>query len=555
MISMIAALLGGVGIFLVGMILLAEGLKAAAGDALRSILGRFTGTPLAGIGSGAAVSALVQSSSATTLTTIGFVSAGLLTFPQAVGVIIGSNLGTTSTGWIVSLLGLRLQVGLVALPLIGVGAVLRLISGGRRAHLGMALAGFGLIFVGIDTLQAGMASLAERIDPGSFPQPTVLGSAILLAAGVVMTVVMQSSSAAVATTLTALHAGTLDLHQAALLVVGQNLGTTVKAALAAVGASVPAKRTAVAHIGFNVVTAALAVAAVPLLVPFLGGLLADDPAVAVAAFHTVFNLLGVMIVLPVLRPFSRAVEALVPEREMRLTRHLDRSVAEVPAVAVEAARRAVTETADVVLDLARDVVVRGTGGAPDRARRVERARAALNEVRRFLSLVRTPPDMADDYARHLRVLHASDHLDRLLDALEAGGGAPALGLEAETVKNGEEPAARMVELVLEGIDLTREALATQRGAAVGKAGPDVAERMERLSSRVADLRKTYRATTLAEAAGGERLPADAFARVDRVRWMDRLGYHTWRTIHHLRSEELDGVGAPDPSPTYEETSG
>jgi phosphate:Na+ symporter len=109
----------------------------------------------------------VQSSSATTLTTIGFVSAGLLTFPQAVGVIFGAGLGTTSTGWIVSLLGLKLSIGAVALPLVGAGALMRLLGAGRAGAVGLALAGFGLIFVGIDMLQVGMADLAERVDPAS----------------------------------------------------------------------------------------------------------------------------------------------------------------------------------------------------------------------------------------------------------------------------------------------------------------------------------------------------------------------------------------------------
>jgi phosphate:Na+ symporter len=130
---LISLVLGGVGIFLIGMILLTEGLKAAAGGALRAILARFTRGPGSAFLSGAGVTALVQSSSATTLTTIGFVSAGLLTFPQAVGVLLGANVGTTSTGWLVSVLGLKVQVSLVALPAVGLGALLRLLAKGRGA--------------------------------------------------------------------------------------------------------------------------------------------------------------------------------------------------------------------------------------------------------------------------------------------------------------------------------------------------------------------------------------------------------------------------------------
>ncbi|MDL5056917.1 Na/Pi symporter [Geitlerinema calcuttense] len=153
---MIFKLAGGIGIFLVGMLLLTDGLKAFAGDSLKKTLVRFTGAPWKAFMSGTIITALVQSSSATTVTVIGFVSAGLLTFPQALGVVFGASLGTTSTGWLVSALGLKVSIGYYVLPLIGVGALMRLLARGRWRVLGMALAGFGLIFVGIESLQAGM---------------------------------------------------------------------------------------------------------------------------------------------------------------------------------------------------------------------------------------------------------------------------------------------------------------------------------------------------------------------------------------------------------------
>src|SRR5690606_713740 len=141
---MLPAIIGGIGLFILGMILMTEGLRALAGDALRAILERFVRGPLSGLGWGAGITAIVQSSSATTLMTIGFVSAGLLTFPQSIGVIFGANIGTTSTGWIVSTIGLQFKMSEVALPVLGIGVVTRLISGERFAPLGTALAGFAL---------------------------------------------------------------------------------------------------------------------------------------------------------------------------------------------------------------------------------------------------------------------------------------------------------------------------------------------------------------------------------------------------------------------------
>jgi phosphate:Na+ symporter len=349
-----SALIGGVGLFLLGMILLTDGLKAAAGDALRRLLTNFTGGPLKALLSGAGITALVQSSSATTLATIGFVSAGLLTFPQAVGVVFGANLGTTTTGWIVSLLGLKLQLSMLALPMVGAGVLLKLATGGRRASLGLAVAGFGLLFVGIDVLQGGMRDLAGRLDPAGLPGDTLSGRLLLVAIGAAMTVVMQSSSAALATTLAALGAGTIDLHHGAALVIGQNLGTTVTAAIAALGASVPAKRTAVAHIGFNLITGAVALAVLPLLLAAIG-FVRDDPGgpATLAAFHTVINLLGVALLFPFIDRFAGAITRLVPERVALVTRNLDASVAAVPAVAVEATRRTLLEILALAVEAAR----------------------------------------------------------------------------------------------------------------------------------------------------------------------------------------------------------
>jgi phosphate:Na+ symporter len=524
---LISLVLGGVGIFLIGMILLTEGLKAAAGGALRAILARFTRGPGSAFLSGAGVTALVQSSSATTLTTIGFVSAGLLTFPQAVGVLLGANVGTTSTGWLVSVLGLKVQVSLVALPAVGLGALLRLLAKGRGAQWGMALAGFGLIFVGIDLLQAGMEGVAERFDPGSFPGLTLPGRVALVAIGAGMTVVMQSSSAAVATTLTALHAGTIGLEQAALLVVGQNVGTTVKAALASLGASVPARRTALAHILFNVGTAALALLVLPLLLPLTLRVAGEgNPTVAIALFHTAFNLVGVAVVFPVLDPFCRVVERLVPEREPSLVRHLDRSVLEVPPVAVEAARRSAAAVADELFGRCSRML---PGSPPSGVRvgvgDVDPLGQALDRIREFLGQVQTTPDQGPDHLRHLSLLHALDHLERFRPALaELEGGIRGS-------REGRAPAEAAVV-----------ALARELGAALEGRDPQI---LGALSERIADLRRSDRARILEETAEGRISPARARDLIEFLKTLDRLAYHAWRASHHLRAadpEEEAGAG-------------
>lgn len=514
-----------------------DGLKAAAGDELRKGLERLTGGAGRAMLSGIGVTALVQSSSATVLTTIGFVSAGLLTFTQAVGVIFGANLGTTSTGWIVSVLGLKVNIAALALPLVGVGALARFLTRGRIAALGMAIAGFGVIFVGIDLLQQSMTSLAATLDPSRFPGASFGGRILLVIVGAVMTVVLQSSSAAVATTLTALHAGTLGLGQATMLVIGQNLGTTVTAAIATLGASVPAKRTGLAHILFNVVAGTAAFLLAPLFLHLVEGVRvlpgADDPAVALAAFHTAFNLLGVAILLPVAPRFAAMVIRLVPEEGSELTRNLDPSVAEVPAVAVEVARRTVSRIAGAATKIAIDVFA----GAPERsaAGALQQIQDALERTRGFLQHVRTSPAMGDEHRRHLAVLHALDHVERLAEALK-------------------EPQARSgwTSDATETLRVTALARLREGALWLESDGPSPEVEMEAFSREVADHRRLRRIVILEQAAGGEADPGGVVSRLEGLRWVDRVVYHVWRIVHHLAApgEELED----DPRGAFDERS-
>ena len=532
---MISTILGGIGMFLLGMILLTEGLKSAAGDALRSVLSRFTGGPVSALLSGTLLTALVQSSSATTLTTIGFVSAGLLTFAQAVGVIFGANLGTTSTSWIVSTLGLKLDIAAAALPLVGAGALLKLLARGRAAAIGMSAAGFGLMFIGIDILQTGMSDLATRVDPSSFPEPTLSGRLLLVLIGALMAVIMQSSSAAVATTLTALHSSTIDLYQAATLVVGQNIGTTVTAAIAAVGASVPARRTALAHILFNGLTGLIAFAILPLFVRLVDGI-ADrigggDDAMSLAAFHTAFNLLGVAVLLPFIRPFANLVTRLVPERGAALTRNLDATVATVGPVAVEAARRTLAVIASEVWWFQQMLLRKPRPGEPAQKGRRDGASLdelddALGEVRRFLGRVRSTPTEAE-HARHLSALHAIDHLHSTVVACREARQAAVVAADAHL-----QQTARAIG---DEINLALQWLRGEENSPVATA--------EALSTRIGDERRTHRPALIGRAAAGEVDPDAAVAQLDAMRWLDRLAYHLWRTIHHLQVQPAPAQAA------------
>jgi phosphate:Na+ symporter len=253
-------LAGGVGLFLLGMWLMTEGLKLASGSALRTLLETWTREPSRGFAAGFFITALVQSSSATTVATIGFVNAGLLTLSQAIWVVIGANVGTTMTGWIVALLGIKVQMSTVAMPLVGIGMLIRLTgrTGSRASGIGQAIAGFGTFFLGIGVLQEGFANLAPLIASVRLDDAGLAGMVLSLLLGTALTVVTQSSSAAVAITLTATTMGSIPPEIAAAVVIGTNIGTTSTAIFAGFSATPAAKRVATAHVLFNLLTACLA---------------------------------------------------------------------------------------------------------------------------------------------------------------------------------------------------------------------------------------------------------------------------------------------------------
>ncbi|MBT8061357.1 MAG: Na/Pi symporter, partial [Gammaproteobacteria bacterium] len=172
--------LGGLGLFLLGMGVMTDGLKALAGESLHAWLTRFTHSPSSGALTGTVATAVLQSSSATTVTTVGFVAAGLLSFPQALGIIFGANLGTTVTGWMVALFGFKLKIGAAALPVVFAGAMVRTFGRGRWQEVGKAVAGFGVIFLGMDFMQSGMSAFQGTVTPDQFPPDTLTGRIILV---------------------------------------------------------------------------------------------------------------------------------------------------------------------------------------------------------------------------------------------------------------------------------------------------------------------------------------------------------------------------------------
>ena len=259
---------------------------------------------------GAIFTALIQSSSATVLTVIGFVSAGLISFSQAVGVLIGATFGTTTTPWMVAFFGFRMQISAAAMPILGVGAFLWLVAKGRARSLGAILAGFGLIFIGIEYLQTGMGNISWDLD--AFVGKGPASQWILAGIGIVMTIVMQSSSAAAAATVVALHAGTVNFEQGCAMIVGQSIGTAAtSAALGTVGGGLAVRRAALAHIIFSVVVGVLGMLLFETARPAATWAVSRfddyDGVLALAAFSSIFKLMGVIAFYPWLDAYSRFI--------------------------------------------------------------------------------------------------------------------------------------------------------------------------------------------------------------------------------------------------------
>lgn len=525
------SLLTGLGLFLFGMLCMTDGLKALAGDALRAMLLRFVRGPWSGLCSGALATALVQSSTATTVTTIGFVSAGLLTFHQALGVIFGANLGTTSTGWLVSWLGFQVSLGSVAGPLVLLGVSLRLLLRGRRGNLGTAVVGFGLLFLGIDLLQHGMAGMAEHFDLTQRAAPGFLDRLLMVGIGVLLTVVVQSSSAAMATTLAAVSSQAITLEQAAAVAIGQNIGTTLTAGLASLGAPTAAQRTALAHVLFNGFTGAVAVLLLPWLLVLVRAVLGagpEDAAIALAGFHTVFNLLGVALLLPLLGPFARLIEHLVVDRSTGPARFLGSALASVGPIAQAAVQRALAE---VRVEAAATTGQLLAGGRRQELlqQRLEAASAALGEVRQFLERLGEAEQSPAERQQHLQLLHATDHLGRLLQTLPQ---AP-LSLRQHTGK--ADPA--LTEPV-------HRLQATCEAVQAANQLPDASAALA-ASAWLAERRRSERRICLEQAALGQLDVATAMARIDALVWLDQIGYHLARSGLHLQGEPAS-LAAPTP---------
>ena len=429
--------IGGLGLFLFGMGLMSEGLKKVAGRKLRRIVESMTKRPLIAFLVGAGVTALVQSSSATTVMIIGFVNAALLTLKQAICVIIGTNVGTTVTAWLVSISGIgALRITLYALPAVGIGFFMRTLGKTRKTKsTGQILLGFGILFVGIAFMKQGFEPLEESQKVKAVFIALSEWPLLAILAGTVMTTLLQSSSAAIAIVqLLAMEGAFGDNWETVLnvsipFVLGSNIGTTITAQLAALQANLNAKRAAWAHTIFNILGVIIAYpfvhlgwfsALVGLVSPWeLGpGTIAANIAIA----HTIFNVANSAIFLPLSGVLEKLVIKLVPERAGDLTAKpviLEEHLLDTPVIALEQAKREIirmAKTAKQALENSIDGIVNDDRRKLESARQIEDYLDEFQyEITSYLSVL-SRREVSDEVSVELPVLlHSVNDLERIGD--------------------------------------------------------------------------------------------------------------------------------------------
>ncbi len=323
-------LIGALGLFLYGMKLMSEALQKVAGSKLREFLAAMTSNRFMGVITGLSITAIIQSSSATTVMIVSFVNAGLLTLTESAGVIMGANIGTTVTAWIISILGFKVKMSILAYPIIGIGFPLIFSKKTRNQSWGQVLVGFALLFIGLESLKSSVPDIGNNPEILEFLKNfTGMGlwsNLIFLLIGTLLTVVIQSSSATMALTLVMCNNGWISFDSAAAMVLGENIGTTITANLAAIVANSTAKRAARLHFLFNVIGVLWVLSIFPFFLKGIDAIAqtisgksaftdAGSIPIALSLFHSFFNVLNVLIQIWFIKYLVKLVQRIVPERE------------------------------------------------------------------------------------------------------------------------------------------------------------------------------------------------------------------------------------------------
>ena len=420
-ISLISGLLGGLGLFIYGMLQMGDGLQKAAGDRMRKILEALTARTWMGVIVGTIVTAVIQSSSATTVMLVSFVNAGLMTLKQAVGVIMGANIGTTMTAQLIAF-----DLADLALPAVGLGFIITFFSRKKiHKYLGQVILGFGLLFLGMTVMTDTMRPLRDNpafvqwiANFGKYPLLGVL-------AGLAMTMIIQSSSATIGLLMAAASQGLVGFDEAIPVLFGDNIGTCVTAVLASIGASLSARRTAIVHVLFNVFGTILFLTLLPFFKTFVHVVTpSGDIERLIANAHTSFNVLNTLVWLPMAGLLARVATAVYPGQEIVMEqgpKYLDKRMLSTPSVALQLAVKELVRMAGIAREMVKDAGQALLAGKPSTVSKSINAREEVvdnlqAEIILYLSTLMAQGVLTQPQSTRLAgMLHVVNDIERIGD--------------------------------------------------------------------------------------------------------------------------------------------
>ena len=545
-IKIVFEVLGGLGIFLLGMKYMSEAMQAVAGDGLRKMIGTVTNNRIMACGVGVIVTCLIQSSSITTVMVVGMVNAGIMTLMQAIGVVLGANIGTTITGWI-----LVLKVGKYGLPMIGIAAFFFLFSKRERVrYVAMLVLGLGMIFYGLLLMKNGFKPLrtmewfTEWFQ--AFRPTDYTGVLKCCLVGAILTAIVQSSSATLGITIGLAATGAIDYPTAAALVLGENIGTTITAFLASIGASTAAKRASFAHIFVNLFGVAWITMIFFIYIKWVRMLVGVDPTftmvgeeqmtiaqitTCIAATHTGFNLANVLILMPFIGFIAKALEKIVPDKKYTETSHLtylDVRMLETPALSIDQSQREIEnmgeETQDMLTNLRSYFLKPKTAIKESLFEAEKKLDYVQKEVMEFLTKALTqnlPQETAAEVRGQLRL---ADELETISDYV-----TNILKLNLKIHDINEKISDEGLEEILKLHDNVESYLDFVM-ISIKEGKRDVLPEAEVKSKAITHLMKEFRSRHLERVTAGKIPPLKSLAFTDILNSYRRINDHTFNMI-------------------------
>lgn len=540
--EIIFTFIGGLGIFLYGIKQMGDGLQAAAGDRLRSILNRFTSNPIMGVLAGMIVTILIQSSSGTTVITIGLVSAGFMTLRQAIGVVMGANIGTTVTAFIIGI-----DIGEYSLPILAIGAFLIFFVQKRKVkNVGMIFFGFGSLFYGLELMSGAVKPLAN-LDGFHDIMLNMSHTPILgVAAGTFVTLIVQSSSATIGILQGFFANDLISLHGALPILLGDNIGTTITAILASLAGSLAAKRVAVTHVLFNLIGAAIFLLILPIyeaVVTWMQGAFRLNPEMVIAFAHGTFNITNTLIQLPFIFVLAWLVTKIIPGEDLNekyKPKYLDNNlINRAPSIALQEAQDEIRNIGKLSMSMLEKVDYTDDKAVKKHKQKHAAIENMYDNVRQYLNKLSEKKLSAKDGER-LSVLYDVNRTILKVSALTESYLDELQKKESSDIRISEK-AEQSIDRLYEHVKISYEKTFEAFDVYDYVKKDEVVKRSEDSYLLEHDLRKKH----IKRLSSGECSPEGSLVYIDMISILERIGYHS-RNI----SESMINLGED----TYTQTS-